>query len=312
MMKRWMAMGMALCLTAASLAGCSGTKDAAESTQAEAETSAEEETAKESDLDKLTFTYVTSPLNVPTIIEKNQGIFEKTFGDVQVLYAVGGTSVILSAANGADIKVLNMYSRSPKAFCMYSKDESLTTPESLRGKTIAGPTGTNLHELLVSYLATAGMTIDDVNYVNMSIPDAKAGLDGGSVDVALVAGATAYNAGQQGYHLVADGEGLIKAIIAVAVTQKFYDEHPEIIEKLEEAQTEIADFMEEKPDETMQIVADELDLDTDAVRSMYDFYDFSTEITDDDKEGFQKTADFMYESGMIDEAFDVKQLFIEK
>ena len=62
--------------------------------------------------------------------------------------------------------------------------------------------------------ATAGMTIDDVNYVNMSIPDAKAGLDGGSVDVALVAGATAYNAGQQGYHLVADGEGLIKASIS--------------------------------------------------------------------------------------------------
>ena len=339
MMKRWMAMGMALCLTAASLAGCSGTKDAAESTQAEAETSAEEaaaeeETAKESDLDKLTFTYVTSPLNVPTIIEKNQGIFEKTFGDmgievdyaeltsgadqtqalasgdVQVLYAVGGTSVILSAANGADIKVLNMYSRSPKAFCMYSKDESLTTPESLRGKTIAGPTGTNLHELLVSYLATAGMTIDDVNYVNMSIPDAKAGLDGGSVDVALVAGATAYNAGQQGYHLVADGEGLIKAIIAVAVTQKFMTSTRRSSRSWKKHRPRLL-ISWRKPDETMQIVADELDLDVDAVKSMYDLYDFSTEITDDDKEGFQKTADFMYESGMIDEAFDVKQLFIE-
>lgn len=99
---------------------------------------------------------------------------------------------------------------------MYSKDETLTTPESLKGKTIAGPTGTNLHELLVSYLAQAGMTLDDVNYVNMTIPDAKAGLDGGSVDVALLAGATAYNAEQQGYHLVADGEGLISALIAVA------------------------------------------------------------------------------------------------
>ena len=55
---------MALCLTAASLAGCSGTKDAAESTQAEAEdraeeAAAEEETAKESALEKLTFTYLT-------------------------------------------------------------------------------------------------------------------------------------------------------------------------------------------------------------------------------------------------------------
>ncbi len=87
MMKRWMAMGMALCLTAASLAGCSGTKDAAESTQAEAETSAEEaaaeeETAKESDLDKLTFTYVTSPLNADDHRE-NQGILKNIwrYGD---------------------------------------------------------------------------------------------------------------------------------------------------------------------------------------------------------------------------------------
>ena len=47
-----------------------------------------------------------------------------------------------------------------------------------------------------SYIAQAGMTLDDVNYVNMTIPDAKAGLDGGSVDVALLAGATAYNAEQ--------------------------------------------------------------------------------------------------------------------
>ena len=110
-----------------------------------------------SGLDKLVFTYVTSPLNVPTIIERNQNIFADDFGkmgisveyaeinsgadqtqalasgDVQVLYAVGATSVILSAANGADIKVLNMYSRSPKAFSMYAKDDSLTSPESMKG-----------------------------------------------------------------------------------------------------------------------------------------------------------------------------------
>ena len=340
-MKKLIALGLAACMTF-SLAGCSGSAgketeaaSAAETTaeaSTEAETSAEAAADAETSVDKLTVTYVTSPLNVPTIIEKDQGIFEKELGvpveyaeltsgadqtqalasgDVQVLYAVGATSVILSAANGADIKVLNMYSRSPKAFCMYSKDESLTTPESLKGKTIAGPTGTNLHELLVSYLAQADMTLDDVNYVNMSIPDAKAGLDGGSVDVALLAGATAYNAEKQGYHKVTDGEGLIKAIIAVATTQKFYDEHPEVIAQLEKSQQEIADFMKENPDETMSIVAKELDLDEDAVKEMYDYYDFSLDISDDDKEGFQKTADFMLEAGMIDEALDVNTLFIQ-
>lgn len=340
-MKKLIALGLAACMTF-SLAGCSGSagKETAAASAAEttAETSAEAETSAkatadaETSIDKLTVTYVTSPLNVPTIIEKDQGIFEKELGvpveyaeltsgadqtqalasgDVQVLYAVGATSVILSAANGADIKVLNMYSRSPKAFCMYSKDETLTTPESLKGKTIAGPTGTNLHELLVSYLAQAGMTLDDVNYVNMTIPDAKAGLDGGSVDVALLAGATAYNAEQQGYHLVADGDGLISALIAVATTQKFYDEHPDVIEKLNAAQDEIASYMADNQEATMETVAATLDLDVDAVKEMYGFYDFSTEITDADKEGFQKTADFMYESGMIENELDVNTLFIQ-
>ena len=332
-MKRRLLAGALAATMALSMTACSGGK-AAETTAAastEAETSAAASDTATS-IDKLTVTYVTSPLNVPTIIEKDQGIFEKELGvpveyaeltsgadqtqalasgDVQVLYAVGATSVILSAANGADIKVLNMYSRSPKAFCMYSKDETLTTPESLKGKTIAGPTGTNLHELLVSYLAQADMTLDDVNYVNMTIPDAKAGLDGGSVDVALIAGATAYNAKQQGYHLVADGEGLISALIAVATTQKFYDEHPDVIEKLNAAQDEIASYMADSQDETMETVAAALDLDVDAVKEMYGYYDFSTEITDADKEGFQKTADFMYESGMIENELDVNTLFIQ-
>lgn len=339
-MKKLIALGLAACMTF-SLAGCSGSTGKETAAASAAETAAEASTVAETSaeaadtetsIDKLTVTYVTSPLNVPTIIEKDQGIFEKELGvpveyaeltsgadqtqalasgDVQVLYAVGATSVILSAANGADIKVLNMYSRSPKAFCMYSKDETLTTPESLKGKTIAGPTGTNLHELLVSYLAQAGMTLDDVNYVNMTIPDAKAGLDGGSVDVALLAGATAYNAEQQGYHLVADGEGLISALIAVATTQKFYDEHPDVIEKLAAAQDEIASYMADSQDKTMETVAAALDLDVDAVKEMYGYYDFSTEITDADKEGFQKTADFMYESGMIENELDVNTLFIQ-
>lgn len=314
MKKKLLSLLMAVCLTATVLSGCGGSK-------------------AEALPEKLVFTYVTSPLNVPTIIEKEKGIFASTFedmgiaieyaeltsgadqtqalasGDVQVLYAVGATSVILSAANDADIKVLNMYSRSPKAFCLYSQDESITSPEDLRGRTIAGPTGTNLHELLVSYLATADMTIEDVNYVNMSIPEAKAALDGGSLDAALVAGATAYQAKQQGYHLVTDGEGLIDAIIAVVVTDEFYQKYPEVIEKLTQAQDEIAAFISENEAEALGIVATALDLEAVAVEEMYEYYNFSTEITEEDKQGFQNTADFMYESGMIESELDVDTLF---
>ena len=258
-----------------------------------------------SGLDKLALTYVTSPLNVPTIIERDQNIFADAFrdmgisleyaeinsgadqtqalasGDVQILYGVGATSVILSAANGADIKVLNMYSRSPKAFCMYSADDSLTTPESLKGKTIGGPAGTNLHELLVSYLAAGGLTMD-----------------------------AAYQAKEQGYHMVADGEGLMKAMIAVAVRDDFYNETQDVIDRFMEAQNRAAAFMKDNQEQALQIAARALDLDEEAVKEMYAFYDFSMDVTDEDKEGFQKTADFMLESGMIEEELDVDGLFL--
>ncbi len=281
-------------------------------------------------IDELTTTYVTSPLNLPSIVEKENGIFESTLGvpvsyseitsgadqtqalasgDVQLLYAVGATSVILSAANGADIKVLNMYSRAPGAFCLYSKDEALSSPEALRGKTIAGPAGTNLHELLASYLATAGMTLSDVNFVSMGIPESKAALDGGSADVAMLGGAAAYNAEKQGYHLVCNGEGLIKAIIAVAVTGEYAEAHPDVIEKIAEAEALIADQIAADQEAAFETAATYLDLDTDAVKEMAEAYDFSLEISEADKEGFQKTADFMYEAGMIDEPFDVEDLF---
>jgi len=315
MKKRVLNLLLAMSMTIGLLAGC-----------------ANEEEAKELPK-KLTFTYVTAPLNVPSIVDKEKKVFVNAFeelgidveyaeltsgadqtqalasGDVQVLYAVGASSAILSAANGADIKVLNMYSRSPKAFSMHANDNEIDSPEDLKGKTIAGPAGTNLHELLAAYLATADMTIEDVNFVNMGIPEAKAALDGESVDVALLAGATAFQANEQGYHMVADGEGLIDAIIAVAVTDEFYQNNPEIIEVLEKAQEEIADFITQNEADAFEMTAKELGLDVEAVREMYGMYDFSTEITSEDVDGFQKTADFMYENGMIEENLDVTTLF---
>lgn len=77
---------------------------------------------------KLTLTYVTSPLNVPSILEKENKVFEKALngveisyadltsgadqsqalasGDVQILHAIGGSSVVAAAAGGLTLKYL--------------------------------------------------------------------------------------------------------------------------------------------------------------------------------------------------------------
>ena len=87
-------------------------------------------------LDKISLTYIKTPLNFHSIVERKLGIFAKHFakfnlpveyssltngpdqvhalaaGDIHFLNAVGSTSVFLSASNGADIKILSIFGRS--------------------------------------------------------------------------------------------------------------------------------------------------------------------------------------------------------
>ena len=89
-----------------------------------------------------------------------------------------------------------------------------------------------------------------------------------------------------------------------------YEKNRDVIGRFVEAQKRVGAFMKDNQDEALQIVAEELDLDEEAVREMYDCYDFSMDVTDEDKKGFQKTADFMLESGMIEEELNVNSLFL--
>lgn len=330
--KKLLSLLLAGCLTISTLAGCS-TKDSTADDNGEPAASQTTED-KEYDFTDITVTYVKSPLNVPSIVEKEQQYFAESFeefelgvsysdlttgpeqtqalasGDIQFLYAVGATSVILSASGGADIKVLSTYSRSPEAFRLFTADESITSAEDLRGKKIAGPKGTILHELLIAYLATADMTEADIEFYALDIPSSQAALVSGEVDCALLAGPTAYNMEKDGYRIVTTGEGLVDATIVTATSQAFYDANPELVAAFLAAQERTIAFMDENYEEAMQMTATETELDIDAVKEMYPMYDFDPTIRDSDIEAMKKTAQFMLDNEMIETEVDVDALIL--
>ena len=332
-MKKWNVYAAAVLAAVGILGGC-GAKNA--ESQAPAETQAAEQSAQESSVEEsretsaeesktetekngtLSVTYVKSPLNVPSIVELDQEIFASVFGpmgydvqysdlttgpeqtqalasgDIQFLNAVGATSVILSASNDADIKIMSIYSRSPKAF-----------------KLFAGPKGTILHELLVAYLNNAGMTEDDIEFMAMGIPDAQAALAGGSVDAALLAGPTAYNMEKDGFYIVTDGEGLTEATIVTATSEKFYEEHPELVKAFLTAQKQVLDEMDADHAAAVSATAKATGLEEAAVEEMYGLYDFDMEIKDSDIEAMEKTEKFMEDTGMIENPVDVASLILD-
>ncbi|MCC0673831.1 NrtA/SsuA/CpmA family ABC transporter substrate-binding protein [Clostridioides sp. ES-S-0145-01] len=302
-----------LTLAAASLAGCAKKNDS-------------------ENLSEINLTYVKSPLNVPSIIQKQDDLFGKEFkkdnikvnfheittgpeqtqalaaGEIDFLHALGGTSALIAASNGVELKILNTYSRSPKGFMILTNNDSIKSAADLEGKKVAGPKGTILHQVLIAALDKEGLSMDDVEFVNMGIPEASAALSDGSVDAALIAGPAALKAMKSGSKLVANGEGLVDGIIVTAVSTDFAEKHPEVVERFMKVEKETLEYVDNNFDEAMEKVAKEVDLSVEETKELYAWYDFSLDITDKDISSLEETQDFLIKNGLQEKKVNIKEL----
>ncbi|MCQ2373045.1 MAG: aliphatic sulfonate ABC transporter substrate-binding protein [Phascolarctobacterium sp.] len=319
-MKKSVFMLIAMVLTLLLVVGCGGEKQ-------------EKKAEYKPTVKKVVATYVQAPLNVPSIVQKERKSFEDAYkaynlpfeystitsgadqtaalasGDIQLLNCVGGSSVLISAAAGADIKIISVYANAPKAFKLFSKDDNIKNPADLKGKTIAGPKGTILHELLAAYLKKGGLSMKDVKFVSMGLPAARAAVEAGKVDAALQAGPLAYTAEKAGLHIVTNGEGLVSGLTVTATSSKFYKENKPLVDEFLKVQKSTLKYMQENKAEAMKMTAKATQLKPEAVEAMYPLYDFNPEIKDITKQNLKETQEFLVSAGIMQKKVDVDKLF---
>lgn len=281
---------------------------------------------------EINISYVKLPLNVPSIVEKKLELFEKEFGKDQMKVtfpeimegpkmtealaagsldfcnALGGTSAILAAANGVDLKIIGVYSRAPKAFTIMSKDPSIQSVADLKGKKVAGPKGTILHQLLLAALDKQGLPADAVTFVNMGIPQGVSALFSDNVNAALVAGPAVPKAVENGAHVITTGEGLLDATIVIAVNNQFLQKHPELVKRYMKVHYDSLQYMKDHPNEVYQLAAEETGISVQDVEKMYSWYDFTPKVTETDLGDLEKTQDFLVTNGLLAQKVDLKSL----
>ena len=281
-------------------------------------------------VETINISYVKLPLNVPSIVEKKLELFEKEFGKDRITVtfpeiiegpkmtealaagsldfcnALGGTSAILAAANGVDLKIIGIYSRAPKAFTVVAADQKIQTVADLKGKKVGGPKGTILHQLLLAALVRQGLQGEDVAFVNLGIAQAVSAMLSGSVDAALTAGPAVPKALENGAHIITTGEGLLSATIVIAVSNKFLAQHPDLVDRYLKVHNESLRYMKEHPDDVYQLAAEETGISIEDVRKMYPWYDFNPVITAADVADLEKTQDFLVQNGLLARRIDLK------
>ena len=283
-------------------------------------------------VETVNISYVKLPLNVPSIVEKKLELFEKEFGKdrIKLVFpeiiegpkmtealaagsldfcnALGGTSAILAAANGVNLKIIGIYSRAPKAFTIVAADRKINTAADLKGKKIGGPKGTILHQLLLAALARDGLTAQEVAFVNLGIPQAVSAMLSGSIEAALVAGPAVPKALENGAHLITTGEGLLSATIVIAVSNQFMTQHPDLVERYMKVHNDSLRYIKEHPEEVCQLAAEETGISLEDVRKMVPWYDFNPVITAADLDDLEKTQAFLVQNGLLTQTIEIKSI----
>ncbi|MCK6449571.1 MAG: NrtA/SsuA/CpmA family ABC transporter substrate-binding protein [Alphaproteobacteria bacterium] len=280
---------------------------------------------------KVVVSHVTSPFNVPSIVMQRTGMLEKAFaadgikvelpeitsgakqvqalaaGSLDIAGVLGGTSAIIGRANGAEVVIVAAYSRNAEAFFVMSLAKGPATIESLKGKTVAGPKGTTLNQLLVAALASRRMTLADVSYINMDLPAARAALLAGKVDAATLAGNHSLAVEAAGGKVIASGKGLIQPTTVIAVNKAFLDKHPAQVERFLAVHRDAVDFVARNRAEALKLAAEEQKISLADAARMLAWYDFSPVMTDADIANLNADQDFMLESRMIERRIDIRK-----
>jgi len=290
------------------------------------------EVSAASKVDKISITYVKLPLNVPAMVAKRLGLFEKEFGpdgiaierpeltagpkqteamaagSVQFASVLSSDSAILARANGVDLKVISVFSRAPKAFNVMTRNPAIKGVADLKDKTVAGPKGSLLNQLLFAALKKEGLRPADVKYVNMAGVQAQAALLSSSVDAALIAGPAQIKAEASGARVIANGEGLVKGLILTAVSGQFLKNHPDLVKRYLNVHEQALEYLKTRPDEAIRLVAEETEIGEADVRRMLPWYDFDPKITDSDLADMKATQAFLQENEMLTNTIDMKDL----
>ena len=284
--------------------------------------------------EQLVVTYNPMPLNVPSIVMKDQGFLEEALadlgleveykqflagylmteamaaGELDIAAVMGGTSTITSYAGGRELQVFAAYSQAPAGFALVTKVNSpLEHVEDLRGKSVGLPIGTETHLLLGKALQEAGLGLEDVQAVNMLVPDAITALMGGQIDAACVVEPVLSNLETQGkIRVLRDGIGLMPGLTVSTVRRDLREQRPEVLAAYLHAYARSLEFMEKEPDKTLDLVAKETKLAPELVEKVMAKYTFSPEIGPELLVALEETALFLQEIGVIKESIDLEGL----
>ena len=246
--------------------------------------------------EKVTIVYVKSPFNLQNMVMKEKGMLEKAFEK-------DGVKV--------EWKSINSGAKQPTdTFAIVGKPGASLSVKDLKGKKVAGPRGTVLHQLLIAALVKEGMSADDVEFLSMDIPAAMTAVTSGRVDAALLAASGIIKAEEAGCRVVTTAKGLVDVNLVMTASKQFAEKHPEALETVVRVEREADEWIKANWQEAVAIGAKEHGISLADAEKLAGWSHYYGVLTDADVKGLEADQKFLIENGLMTTPVDVKSIVL--
>jgi sulfonate transport system substrate-binding protein len=229
-------------------------------------------------------------------------------GSIDIGHA-GDSPPIFAQAAGVPFAYIAASTESPDSSAIVVRNDSaIKAATDLRGKRIGFVKGSSAHSLVVRALAKCDLSLSDVEVVYLAPSDARAALEGSSIDAWSIWDpylAAAEHAG--GLRTLIRGSGLVPGREFYFASQRLAEKHPEIAIVFLEELDQVKGWAKSRTREVSEILAVQIGMEVDAVeqaelrRGRYGTIEMTDEIIAEQ----QAFADGYFELGLLPERIEV-------
>jgi len=278
--------------------------------------------------------YVKSPFNLQMIVMKEQELLEKELaplgvtvnwpeinvgarqaqalatGDLNVAGVINTSSAIMAKGEGYPIKIIAGVARPSDVFALVAKKGGAAQVKDLKGKTVAGPKGTVLHNLLAAALQKEGLNLSYVNFVSMDIPQSFAALQSGRVDAALLAANAVISAQKEGAKVLTTATGLVEPKLVIAANENFITRHPDRLKAVIAAHDKAWQWITENHEEAVALGAKVQGLSLEEAEQLFAWSHFTQRLNASDIPGMEADMLFMLENDIMRNKINIRDLIL--
>lgn len=233
----------------------------------------------------ISFTEYNDRATFSALLDKNQ---------LNVIFAAE-PPIIITKAQGIDLKITEISCTLQQEIVIRS-DLNISNPSQLSGTKLAVLLGTSSHYGLLKILSANGLSVDNVEILYQSPVEARINFEQGNIDGWAVWPPFVEEQQVNGNgKVLSGGDAIIQSVMAMPT--KFINEHPEEAKELVNVIRRSKKWIQENPEKAISIVAKELSLDDEIVRTAWPKHSWSAVLNKSLVDDIQKKANFLAKQG---------------